>query len=152
MEQALKVLTVMLVSAFKFLFSGLVSFGMGYSFLETLIYMAIGGSVGALVFFILGKTVLEWFRKRYVRKCQERVARGIPPKKIFTRTNRTIVRIKHKYGMFGLVAFTPPILSIPITSLLAAKYFKHDRRTLPSLVGSILLWSVVLTTMWSFLR
>lgn len=142
----------MLISAVKFLFSGLVSFGMGYSFMETMIYMAIGGCIGALVFFLLGKTVLEWFRKRYVRKSIERADKGMPAKKIFTRTNRAIVRIKSRYGMLGLVIFTPPILSIPITSLLAAKYFKHDRRTLPSLIGSILVWSVVLTTMWSFLR
>lgn len=152
MQHALQVLTVMFMAAFKFLFSGLVSFGMGYSFLETMIYMAIGGCIGGLVFYLLGKTVLEWFRRRYVQKRAARIAKGVPTRKIFTRTNRTIVRIKHRYGMLGLVAFTPPILSIPITALLAAKYFKHDRRTLPSLIGSILVWSVVLTTMWSFLR
>jgi len=152
MQHALQVLTIMFMAAFKFLFSGLISFGMGYSFVETMIYMAIGGCIGALVFYLLGKTVLEWFRQRYVRKREARRLKGIPTKKIFTRTNRTIVRVKHKYGMLGLVMFTPPILSIPITSVLAAKYFKHDKRTLPALIGSILVWSVVLTTMWSFLR
>ena len=152
MQHALQVLTIIFMGAFKFLFTGLVSFGMGYSFVETMIYMAIGGCIGALVFYLLGKTVLEWFRQRYVRKREARRLKGIPTKKIFTRTNRTIVRVKHKYGMLGLVMFTPPILSIPITSVLAAKYFKHDKRTLPALIGSILVWSVVLTTMWSFLR
>ncbi len=152
MQHAAEILTVMLMAALKFLFSGLVSFGMGNTFWETVLYTAIGGSFGALTFYLLSKQVLEWFRIRYIRKTMERKAKGLPAKRIFTRTNRVIVKIKHRYGMSGLVAFTPPILSIPITSLLAAKYFRHDRRTLPALISSVLVWSVVLTAMWSFVR
>ncbi|MBL0128889.1 MAG: hypothetical protein IPP83_15855 [Flavobacteriales bacterium] len=59
--------------------------------------------------------------------------------------------MKRSYGMFGL-AVMPPILSIPITAVLAAKYFKHDRRTLPVLVSAVVVWSVVLSTAWGFIR
>ena len=46
----------------KFLFAGLVSFGMGNGFWETLIYTALGGLLGMCVFYLGGKGLLEWFR------------------------------------------------------------------------------------------
>ena len=54
-------------------------------------------------------------------------------------------------GLPGL-AIMPPILSIPITAVIAAKYFHHDRRTLPVLLAAVSGWSVVLSTVWSFMR
>ena len=71
---------------------------------------------------------------------------------MFTRTNRLIVRIKRGYGVKGLALLSPPILSIPITSILAAKYFRHDRRTLPLLLSSVVVWSFVLSLAWKFTR
>jgi uncharacterized membrane protein len=152
MSHALQALSVLFMATFKFLITGLYSFSLGFSFWETLLFTMIGGTLGATGFYLLGTRVLEWFRLRYVRKRQARISKGVAPKRIFTRTNRIIVKIKHRYGVIGLVAIAPPILSIPITSLLAAKYFRHERRTLPVLLGSILVWSCILTTMWGFFR
>ena len=152
MQYALQVLSVLFMATFKFLITGLFSFSMGFSYTETLVFTAIGGCLGATTFYLLGTRVLEWFRQRYIRKREARRAKGLELKRIFTRTNRTIVKIKHRYGVIGLVSISPPILSVPITSLLAAKYFRHERRTLPVLLGSIIIWSVVLTSMWGFFR
>ncbi|MBL0128890.1 MAG: hypothetical protein IPP83_15860 [Flavobacteriales bacterium] len=33
-----------------------------------MVLLAIGGSGGTLIFFLLGKRVMEWFRLRYVRR------------------------------------------------------------------------------------
>jgi uncharacterized membrane protein len=60
--------------------------------------------------------------------------------------------VKQRYGILGLAMFAPPTLSIPVTALLAAKYFRHDRRTLPTLLVSVLLWSAVLSMAWSMIR
>ncbi|HRF80552.1 MAG TPA: hypothetical protein PL070_10750 [Flavobacteriales bacterium] len=152
MQEFLSAITVVATAMVKFLFAGLVSYGLGHGFVKTLVYTAIGGSAGMLTFYFSGKGLLEFFRKRYLRRVQERVAKGLPPKPIFTRTNRLIVKVKRRYGIIGLASFAPPTLSIPITAVLAAKYFRHDRRTLPSLLVSVLIWSVVLSTAWSFIR
>ena len=152
MQEVLGILTVIATAMVKFLFTGLVSYGMGYTFWETLLYMAIGSSAGMLLFYFTGSRVLEWFRLRHVRRILERQSRGLTPKRIFTRTNRTIVKVKARYGLLGLAARAPPTLSIPITAILAAKYFRHDRRTLPTLLSSVLVWSVVLSVAWSFIR
>lgn len=152
MQELLSALTVVVTAMVKFLFAGLVSYGLGHSFAETLVYMAIGAVAGMMLFYFMGKGLLEWFRHRYVRRSKARAAKGLPPKPVFTRTNRLIVRVKHRYGIIGLAAFAPPTLSIPITALLAAKYFRHDRRTVPTLLASVLLWSVILSLGWAFIR
>ncbi len=145
------VATVLVMSVLKFFISGLVSYGFDHTFMETLLLTAAGASVGTFAFFRLGKRVIEWFRLRYVRRRAERLARGLAPKRIFTRTNRMIVRVKRSYGLLG-IALLPPILSVPITAVIAAKYFRHDPRALPVLMSAVIAWSVVLSTAWGFVR
>lgn len=148
--EALEIITVMAAGVLKFFFSGLVSYRLGNNFLETALLTAAGGCLGTVFFYRMGTGVLEWFRKRHVRRLARARAQGVQPKRIFTRTNRLIVRIKRGYGVKGLAALAPPILSIPITSVLAAKYFRHDRRTLPLLLSSVVIWSFVLSAAWKF--
>lgn len=148
--KALHALTVMTAAALKFFFSAFVSYKFGNSFWETMLLVSAGGCTGAIIFYLGSAGVLEWFRQRRIRKRARAISRGLSPKRIFTRTNRLIVRLKHGYGLHGLVFISPPILSIPITALLAAKYFRHDRRTLPFLLLSVVIWSFVLSAAWKF--
>lgn len=143
--------TVLVMSIVKFLLSALVSYGFEHTYLETIVLTSIGACIGTVLFFRLGKGVLEFFRKRYVKRRADRLSKGLPPKRIFTRTNRFIVRVKRTYGLVG-IAVLPPVLSVPITALLAAKYFKHDRRALPVLLTAVVAWSVLLSTAWGFIR
>lgn len=150
--EATEDILVLLLSMVKFLFSAPLSYGLGNSFLETLLLTSIGGCAGTLVFFFTGTSVLEFFRKRHVLRMEQRKAKGLPPKRIFTRTNRLIVRIKRGYGIKGLAVIVPVVLSIPVGTIIAAKYFRHDRRTLPVLLSSVVIWAVVLSVAWSFTR
>jgi hypothetical protein len=151
-EQVLGALSVLAMGALKFLFAAPLSYGLGFGFLGTLTLLLVGGGAGMTGFFFAGARVMEWFRVRHLRREHKRLAKGLPPDRIFTRTNRFIVRMKHLYGVRGLAALAPPILSIPVTALLAAKYFRHERRTLPTLLASVLVWSGVLSLAWAFLR
>jgi len=148
--EAFDAIAVVSASMVKFLFSAIVSYRFGHNYMETVLLTAVGGSIGILVFYLGSTRVLEWFRLRYVRKRARAMARGRRPKRIFTRSNRWIVHLKHGYGVQGLAFALTPILSVPLTSLLAAKYFRHDRRTLPFLLSSVLLWSFVLSAVWKF--
>jgi hypothetical protein len=150
--EAIHVITVLAAGVLKFLFSAVVSYRFGNSYLETVVLTATGGCLGTIAFYYGGARVLEWFRRRRVRKRARSIARGTAPQRIFTRTNRMIVRIKRGYGVKGLAIFSPPILSIPLMSILAAKYFRHDRRTLPLMLSSVVIWSFVLSAAWKFTR
>lgn len=149
---ALHAITVMVAGVMKFLFSAAVSYKLGNGYLETVLLTSTGGILGTLAFYLGGARVLEWLRLRRVRSRGKALARGRAPRRVFTRTNRLIVQIKRGYGLKGLAFISPPILSIPLTSLLAAKYFRHDRRTLPMLLSSVVAWSFVLGLAWKFLR
>lgn len=151
MDRIISTLTVLLMSVFKFLFAAPLSYGLGFDFTATLCLLAIGGGIGMASFYTAGGRVLEWFRRRHLRREKRRAEKGLPPDRIFTRTNRFIVRMKHGYGLRGLVVM-PPILSIPITAVIAAKYFRHDRRTLPVLLAAVAVWSVVLSSAWILIR
>jgi len=145
------IITVLGTSVVKFLLAAAVSYGFNHSFWETVVLLAVGGGIGMTAFFAAGARLLDWLRLRAIRRRAENAARGVAPKRVFTRTNRFIVRVKHGYGLLGL-AIMPPILSIPVTALIAAKYFRHDRRTLPFLLASVAAWSIALSAAWAFLR
>lgn len=149
---ALHAITVMTAGVLKFLFAAIVSYRFGNSYWETVLLTGSGGCIGTLVFYLGGSRVLEWFRLRRLNKRAIALSTGQEPKRIFTRTNRMIVHMKRGYGLKGVAFLLPPLLSIPLTSLLAAKYFRHDRRTLPWLLSSVVIWSVVLSAAWKFTR
>jgi hypothetical protein len=145
-------LSVVLTAMVKFLFAGLLSYSLGNGIGLTILLTAVGGLAGMLLFYFTGGQVLEFLRRRHVRRNAERQARGLAPRRIFTHTNRWIVRVKQRYGIGGLAVIAPPTLSVPVTALLAAKYFRHQRNTLPTLLLSVAVWSVVLSVAWAFLR
>ncbi|MBS1547155.1 MAG: hypothetical protein JST38_13545 [Bacteroidetes bacterium] len=149
---ALHAIGVMTAAVLKFFFSPIASYRFGNGFWETVLLVGLGGCIGALAFYLGSAPVLEWFRLRRLRNRARALARGQRPKRIFTRSNRLIVRMKRGYGMQGLVFLLPPLLSIPITAVLAAKYFRTDRRTLPFLLIAVVAWSVVLSAAWKFTR
>ncbi len=149
---ALHAITVMTAGILKFFFAPIVSYRFGNSYWETVFLVGCSGCVGVVIFYLGSAPVLEWFRLRRLRKRARALAKGNQPKRIFTWSNRMLVRLKRGYGMQGLVFLLPPVASIPVTAVLAAKYFRTDRRTLPFLLSSVWVWSLVLSAAWKFTR
>jgi hypothetical protein len=67
------------------------------------------------------------------------------PKRIFTRRNRFITRMKSNYGFWGVIIATPVILTIPIGAFLANKYYAQRRHTVLFMILSIIGWAGVLS-------
>ena len=150
MSDPLEIITIIAASMVKFAISPLVSYGLGYTFLQTLLITSVGGCVGVLVFYRMS----AWLIKRArLQRLHNAIAtqHGVNSRrrKVFTRTNRFIVRLKRYHGLQGLAALTPILISIPIGTVIAAKYFRHDRRTLPTLLSSVVIWAVVLSSIWT---
>jgi len=85
------------------------------------------------------KALMQWMFKN----------RELKPKRKFTFRNRVIIKIKQRYGLTGLLIFTPPLLSIPIGSFLAQRYFP-GMRTIALLLGSVFAWSLLLNALYAF--
>lgn len=133
---------IVLLSSVKFLFAPSIAVGAGFGYFKTIIITFSGGCMGILFFYFLGGWIMNKLKER--KKLKGKVE--IRKKKIFTKTNKLIVRIKSKYGLIGLSLITPGIISIPVGSILAAKYFRKDPKTLSFLIISLLFWAFALTS------
>lgn len=70
-------------------------------------------------------------------------------RKIFTKANRKFVRIKVKYDLLGIVILSPVLLSIPIGSFLAVKYYGTKPQVISRLIAGQFCWSVVYTVFYT---
>lgn len=109
----------------KFMFSQATGVAMGLSFLEVFIPTTLGAWVCATIFYWLAEYFNKRYHRRKIKNYQKRVAKGLPPrkKKVFTRANKTIVKLKLGIGFYGIATLTPLFLSVPIGSIIVAKFY-----------------------------
>ncbi len=158
-EIILKQLSILFISAIKFLVAAPTSYLFGYSYLHTILNTTVGGLAGVIFFYYMGKYLFAHYPvwKRKVRRFYHKLL-GIPyhlhhahdltapPKKIFTHKNRMIVKIRQKFGFTGLIILTPVLLSIPLGTFIAVKYYSRRRDLLGWLSVSVVVWSVLIST------
>jgi len=127
---------VMFLSTLKHTLVGVPSgFAAGFSTLEVMLYTAIGGVIGVFFFMYFASSTKKaylWFLKK----------RGITPRK-FTKTNRFIVRIKQRFGLYGLAFITPPLISVPVGAIIVATIYKNKIRAFTFMVAGVLFWSIL---------
>ncbi len=145
MHDALQIVTVVAWGALKMLVAASLGAGFGFGFLKNFLLTALGGCLGVFVFYQLSERLTEWARLRWLRARERDIERRRVVARVFTRRNRWIIRMKHASGYLGVAALTPLVLTIPIGSILAARFFRHDRRTLPAVLLSVVLQSLVVS-------
>ena len=134
-NEILKILGLMFFCGTKILLGPGAALTAGYSRMETILIVFAGASIGSIVFFKLGNLIFSWFGAKFPSKKK---------KKKFTKKNRFIVNFKKNFGVIGL-ALIIPIISIPASAMISAKYFDKDPKTIPAFIFSSALWAVVLT-------
>lgn len=140
MQEIGQILTVLVAGMLKMLVAAGFGAGFGFSFLQNFIFTSLGGCMGVLTFYRLSGWFTERARLSKLRKRAVDLATGSTRvKSAFNKRNRWIIRLKHASGLRGVAALTPLVLTIPIGSILAARYFRHDRRTVPALMISVVL-------------
>jgi hypothetical protein len=79
---------------------------------------------------------MEWTHKRKVKKEKLLLEQGIvvPHKKKFTKTNRMVIRMKMNLGKYGICFFAPFLFSVPLGSIIVAKFYGKLRETYPLIV------------------
>jgi len=94
----------------------------------------IGGTIGIVIFTYLGDFIQAYFIKKFPKLFGRK----------FTRTNRFLVSVKQKFGLGGIAAFTPIILSIPVGVLFALALTHDKKKIMFSMMVSMLFWATVL--------
>ncbi len=133
-------LGIFLLSSVKFLFAPSAAVAAGYNFLETVSLTTFGGMAGVLFFYYAGSCVIE-----KIAALLQKMDNKPSGKKVFTRRNRIIVNVKLNFGLIGLAIISPALISIPIGSVLAARFYQGNPYVIPIMFVSTLLWSVGLT-------
>ena len=128
-----EIIGLILFSSVKFLFAPSTAYALGYTFWQTILISLIGGWLGVFVFYFAGSFVFDWWSK--ISK---------PSDKKFSKKNRIIVWFKNDFGLLG-ITLVLGFASIPIVSLLAAKYFRHLPITIYALLSSTVVWAFLLT-------
>jgi hypothetical protein len=141
-EDLLKYLAVYSLSMLKFIGGPLLGINSGLSFIETALFTSLGMMTSVILFTsILGDRFHFWFLRIFNKN-----------HKLFTKKNRTKVRIWRNYGMKG-VAFLTPIIFSPIGGTIVANSFGESRSKIYFyMLLSAVFWSVTFSSILSLLR
>lgn len=138
----MKELTIILLCTFKFAATfPLAIYAMKMSFPETLLYTNIGGILGVVVFVFFSDLLIRAYNNYW----PENLKIKKKSKTIFTKRNRLLVKIKVKYGLYGIVILNPVILSIPVGSFLMVKYYGTHKLNIIWLIAGQVFWSLIYT-------
>ncbi|MBE2246407.1 MAG: hypothetical protein IAE67_04065 [Candidatus Competibacteraceae bacterium] len=110
---------------------------------EALLFGISSGAFGILTFMFLSTALLkawEWLMKKLGFRKHPK------PKKIFTKKNRMLVRMKNKYGLPGIALLSPIIISIPVGTFLAVRYFRNKKKVFAFLLGGVIFWSLIFSS------
>lgn len=117
------------------------------SFFETYFSSVAGGIASSAIFYFSAGYFMRRSREKKAQTEKELMAMGakIIHKKKFTRTNKFIVRIKHSLGIIGTSFWAPFFLSVPVGSIIAAKFYGHQKVTYPLIVLGMFINAFVTT-------
>jgi len=138
--EVLRAISIFFLSATKLLWAPGTAVASGLSFWETIILTCTGGMTGIVFFYYFGHMVFVAFDNWKVKRRKKEIR-----KKVFSRRSRMVVNVKSKFGVIGLTFLTPCIISIPIGCVIAAKFYFHNRLTLPLLLTFTVVWCFILS-------
>lgn len=110
----------------------------GSNYVMALISSCLGAVLGTVAFTYLSAGILKWWDRM-----KEKWFPSKKPKKIFTKSNRRIITIKHRFGLVGIAIITPVLLSIPIGAFLAERFYKDKKKVILYLSVSGVAWCFV---------
>lgn len=114
MAHAAGIALFILLAATKILLAPGIMLAAGTGTIETMIITYVGALLGATVFYYFGVAIFGWWDKL--------VGNDKVKKHVFSTKSRAIVKVKTHTGIIGIAALAP-IISIPISALIIAKFF-----------------------------
>lgn len=137
---------------FKFLFAHWTIYGsalgMNYNphVYEIFISVTSGAWVSMTFFYFFSGYLMKRSAQKRAEDFLKSKKTGIPVKfkPKFTRINKAMVRMKRSMGIYGITLFAPLFLSIPIGSIVCAKFFGGEKKTFPLMLLFTFAYSVLM--------
>lgn len=120
----------------KFLFAPFGGPAANLSFLETYLVCVSGAIFSSTIFYFMSEYFMVKAHEKRVRKYKEAIEKGVEimNKKKFTYFNKLVVKMKMKLGVYGVAMYAPLFLSVPIGSIVTAKFYGKEKKTFPIIV------------------
>ena len=133
-----KYISVFLACTFFFSKMGMPAavYAFDYNYLQCILTSCAGAIFSTIFFTYLSGRIIKWWDKlkdKWVTK------KG--PKKHFTNSNRRIIKIKNRFGLIGIAALTPILLSIPLGAFLAERFYKDKKKVIIYISIATFFWS-----------
>jgi hypothetical protein len=119
--------------------------GFKFSFFESVIVSSSGGFTGVFTFVTLSEKILSFIKKRKQKNNGKML--NSPDKKKFTTRNKTIIKVKQRFGLLGFSFLVPFFIPIPLGCFLAVRYFENKKKIIIYLFASILFWSITVSSL-----
>lgn len=137
------------LSMIKFLFAPFGGPHAGLNFLETYLSCIAGAIFCAFIFYFSAEFFMIRAHKKRMAQIAAAKASGVElkRKKAFTRANKLIVWIKRRFGIVGVSMFAPLFLSVPIGTIISAKFYGKDKRTFVLILFGIVMNGAITTSL-----
>jgi hypothetical protein len=126
------------IAAVKIIPAVPVGFGAGLNAIENFVVIMAGGMLGITLYANFGKRLNKWNKARRRRKPDY----AAKVQKNFRKVRR-ILRIWHRFGIYGIAALTPPLLSPPVGTLIAVAFHASTPRILIVMGISMAIWTAI---------
>lgn len=135
MEEIIKMASVMIWCAVKYIVGFGLAVGFGFNPIEIIFLTIGGGMLGVLVYLYLWAVILKIYYKFFPKK----------PKPIkFKFLTRKLVLFIRKYEVWGIAFLTPLLLTPPLGTILAASIEPNKWRIKVIMLISFSFWSLLL--------
>ena len=126
----------------KFVFTPSIMVGLDYSVPYILCSTILGSAIGVQIFYHGGKYIFTWWENKKGKKKKN---------KVITPLRRRMVQFKNDCGLIGILLISG-VISVPIASVIVAKYFNKNIASVWLLTGAFAIWSVGLTLVSHYLK
>lgn len=117
-----------------------------FNFLKVFIVTVSSGIFSNIIFTFFSAAIIKWWNKY---KGKKHLA---AKKKVFTKANRRIMKIKNKFGLAGLAFITPIFPGIPVGAFLAERFFKKKFKVIMYLNVAVVFWSLAMYAIFYFFK
>ena len=98
-----------------------------------------GGLTGAIIFTNISDLLMKWWhnaKMQYFRNHRH--------PKVFTKANRRIIKIKKRFGVWGIAFCAPIFLTIPAGAFIAERFYKDKKKVILAISVWVLFWNTTI--------
>lgn len=144
----IKIISLFLLTSVKFVVGVPAAFAaLKMNFFELLIFASLAGIFGVACFVFLSDWLFKIWDAIQFRIFPQKFK---TKKAVFSKKSRRFVLFVRKYGLIGLALLTPTLISIPVGTVLARRFFPNRWKVFIYISSSVVLWALALSAILNF--